>query len=232
MWRRHVVYESRPRSIIVTLGGHPYRIPEVVLTIVPTKQCRKVISHTAKFSLFTICSKGEQKDTATTAASAQDLSIQQKQIDKIVEEHKNILASPTGVPPHCPVKKSYNRTLHTLHVASSPTDSSHTQVDHVAILVEWIQPLQQQVHDNLQQAKQDNFSSKASNSPRFRFNKSFPISHGNLTQWGPLLPKGGGLIQMDIGGHPPIPLAQNRVFHFGSFLQFFESQTSGAVLRP
>jgi hypothetical protein len=36
-------------------------------------------------------------------------------------------------------------------------------------------------------------------------------------QWGPLLPKGGGMIQVDIGGHPPIPLAQNMVFHLGSF---------------
>jgi hypothetical protein len=68
MWKCHVIYESRPRSVIVTLGGHLYRIPEVVLTIVPPKQCRKVISHTTKFSLFTICSKGEQKDTATTAS--------------------------------------------------------------------------------------------------------------------------------------------------------------------
>ena len=25
-------------------------------------------------------------------------------------------------------------------------------------------------------------------------------------QWGPFLPKGGGMIQVDIGGHPPIPL--------------------------
>ena len=24
-------------------------------------------------------------------------------------------------------------------------------------------------------------------------------------QWGPLLPKEGGMIQVDIGGHPPIP---------------------------
>jgi hypothetical protein len=47
MWRRHVVYESRRRSIIVTLGGQLYRIPEVVPTIVPPKQCHKVISHTA-----------------------------------------------------------------------------------------------------------------------------------------------------------------------------------------
>jgi hypothetical protein len=45
MWKRHVVYESRPRSVIVTLGAHLYRIPEVVLTIVSTQQCNKVVSH-------------------------------------------------------------------------------------------------------------------------------------------------------------------------------------------
>jgi hypothetical protein len=75
MWRRHAIYESRPRSIIITLGGQLYKIPEVVSTIVPPKQCHKVIFHTAKFSLFTIRSKGEQKDTATTTSLAQDLSI-------------------------------------------------------------------------------------------------------------------------------------------------------------
>jgi hypothetical protein len=40
-------------------------------------------------------------------------------------------------------------------------------------------------------------------------------------QWGPFLPKGGGMIQVDIGGHPPIPLAQNTVFHLGSFSTVF-----------
>jgi hypothetical protein len=28
-------------------------------------------------------------------------------------------------------------------------------------------------------------------------------------QWGPFLPKGGGMIQVDTGGHPPVPLIQN-----------------------
>jgi hypothetical protein len=79
----------------------------------------KVISHTTKFILFTICSKGEQKDTATTAALAQDLSIQQKQI---AEEKEDIVSSPTRVPTHFPVNPRYNR------------------------LVEQIQPHQQQVH--------------------------------------------------------------------------------------
>jgi hypothetical protein len=35
MWRCHDVYESRPRSVIITLGGHFYRIPEVVPTTAP-----------------------------------------------------------------------------------------------------------------------------------------------------------------------------------------------------
>ena len=40
------------------------------------------------------------------------------------------------------------------------------------------------------------------------------------TQWRPLLLKGGGLIQMEIGGHPPIPLAQNNCpfWQFPSYL--------------
>jgi hypothetical protein len=82
MWKRHAIYESRPRSVIVTLRGHLYRIPKVVPTIVPPKKCCKVVSHTTKFSFFTIYSKGEQKDTATTTASTQAPSIQQKQVDK------------------------------------------------------------------------------------------------------------------------------------------------------
>jgi hypothetical protein len=161
MWKCHAIYESRPHSVIVTLGGHLYRIPEVVPTIVPPKQCRKVVSHTTKFSFFTICSKGEQKNTATTAASVQAPFVQQKQVDKIEAKHK---------------------------------DSFCTQSSHVARLVKKVQPFQPQVRDNLQQAKQRNFSSKASRSSRFRFNKRFPLSPGNSMQWRPLLPKEGGLI--------------------------------------
>ena len=50
MWKRHVVYESRPHSVIVTLGGKLYRIPE---TVAPNKvlQGRKISSHIRK--LFT-----------------------------------------------------------------------------------------------------------------------------------------------------------------------------------
>jgi hypothetical protein len=59
-----------------------------------------------------------------------------------------------GVPPHFPVKQGYNRTLHTLHATSSLTDSSHTRVDHVARLVEHIQPLQQHVMINTSTRKE------------------------------------------------------------------------------
>jgi hypothetical protein len=31
-------------------------------------------------------------------------------------------------------------------------------------------------------------------------------------QWRPLLPKEGGLIQVDIGGHPPFPIGSKQVF--------------------
>jgi hypothetical protein len=66
-------------SVIVNL----YRIREVVPTIFLPKQCHKVVSHNTKFRFFIICSKGEQKDTATTTTSSQAPSIQHKQVDKV-----------------------------------------------------------------------------------------------------------------------------------------------------
>jgi hypothetical protein len=186
MWKRHAIYESQPHIVIVNLGGHLYRILEVIPTTAPPKQCRKVVSHTTKFSFFTIYSKGEQKDTATTTASAQAPSIQQKQVDKVVEKHK---------------------------------DSFYTQSSKIARLVKKVQPFQPQVRDNLQKVKQRNFSSKASSSPRFNFSNRFPLSPGNSTQWIPLLPKEGGLIQVDIGGHPPSPTGSKQVSgNFGNLL--------------
>jgi hypothetical protein len=81
MWKLHVVYDSRSCSVITTMGGHLYRIPEVVPTTTPPKQCRKVISHTAKFILFKVCSKDEKNTTTTTRASTP--SIQQNTLLKI-----------------------------------------------------------------------------------------------------------------------------------------------------
>jgi hypothetical protein len=78
------------------LGGHLYRIPEVVPTIVPPKKCNKVVSHTAKFIFFTICSKGEQKDTATTTTLPQAPSIQQKQVKKVAAKRKDSFYTPSS----------------------------------------------------------------------------------------------------------------------------------------
>ena len=48
-------------------------------------------------------------------------------------------------------------------------------------------------------------------------------------QWGPLLPKGGGMIQVDIGGHPPIPLEPPPLLL--SVFQFLHSLLFLAVFR-
>jgi hypothetical protein len=184
MWKRHAVYESRPHSVIVTLGGHFYRIPEVDPTIIPPKKCYKVVSHTAKFSFFTICSKGEQKDTATTTVSPQAPSIQQKQVEKATKKHKDSL---------CRISS------------------------HVSQLVE--QPQPQQVLDILPQTKQRDVCSNTSNSPRCRSKKPFSLSLGNSTQWRPLLPKEGGLIHVDISGHPPFSTGSKQFSdNFGNLL--------------
>jgi hypothetical protein len=92
------------------------------------------------------------------------------------------------VPTQCPIKTRDNR------------------------LVEHIQPLQQPVCDSLPQTKQHNLSNKVHSSPRVIFITCFSLFPGNSTQWRPLLPKGGGLIQVDIGGHSSIPTC--------SFFQF------------
>jgi hypothetical protein len=65
LWKRHVVYESRPHSIIITLGRQLYRIPEIAppttISLISAKQCSKVISQTRKFVFFFICAHSKQK---------------------------------------------------------------------------------------------------------------------------------------------------------------------------
>jgi hypothetical protein len=68
----HVLYESRPCSVIVTLGRKIYRIPEIAppttISLVLAKKCKKFISYTGKFVLFMIHSQGERKDVGTSMA--------------------------------------------------------------------------------------------------------------------------------------------------------------------
>jgi hypothetical protein len=40
-------------------------------------------------------------------------------------------------------------------------------------------------------------------------------------QWRPLLPKGGGLIKVDIGGHPLIPTGSSCPFFFQHILLYY-----------
>jgi hypothetical protein len=48
LWKHHDVYDSRPRSVIITLNMKLHRIPEAVppsvISLISAKQCRKVIS--------------------------------------------------------------------------------------------------------------------------------------------------------------------------------------------
>jgi hypothetical protein len=107
--------------------------------------------------------------------------------------------------------------------------------------VEHIQPRHQHVCDILPQTKQHNLSNKAHNSPIFRLRKCFSLFPRHSTQWRPLFLNGVGLIQVDIGGHPPVQnsilfilkvfyltrfsIMQKFLFNYGLF-------TYGAVPKP
>jgi len=105
LWKCHVVYESRSRSVIITLNRKLYRIPEAVppsvISLIFAKQCRKVISHTRNFVFFVIRSQNERNITFTSTVSTVDVFTQQKQVDKVMEEYSDIFSSLIGVPLHC-----------------------------------------------------------------------------------------------------------------------------------
>jgi hypothetical protein len=70
-WKRHAVYESRPRVVIIALGNKLYRIPEIALpttiSLVTAKQCSKIIAKTKKFVFLMIRPHGKKKTVATTS---------------------------------------------------------------------------------------------------------------------------------------------------------------------
>jgi hypothetical protein len=113
-WKRHVVYESRHRSVIITLGRQLYRIPEVAppttISLIYAKKCNKVISQIEKFILFVIFAHNKQKVVTTSVSSTQSLSLQEKQVDEIVEDYRYIFSSPTKVLMHCQVKHPIDLT--------------------------------------------------------------------------------------------------------------------------
>ena len=63
-----------------------------------------------KFVFFVILSQNKRKITATSRVFSVDLSTQQKQVDKVMEEYSNIFSSPIGVPLHCQVKHPIDLT--------------------------------------------------------------------------------------------------------------------------
>lgn len=90
MLKFHVVYESRPCSVIITLGKRLYRILEVgpkdSISLISSKQCRKVIAQIGKFVIFMVLSQCENNIVATSTTSTHSPTTQQKQVDKVVEE--------------------------------------------------------------------------------------------------------------------------------------------------
>eukprot|EP00253_Pinus_taeda_P023244 PITA_23244 len=112
LWKQHAVYKSRPRAVIVTLGSKLYMILEIALpttiSLVIEKQCSKLISKTEKFVFLMIRPQGKKKTMATT--SRQGPSACQLQMDKVVEEYKDIFTSLAGVRLHCQVKHSIDLT--------------------------------------------------------------------------------------------------------------------------
>jgi hypothetical protein len=114
LWKRHAVYKSRPRSVNITLGIQLYRILEIAspttISLISAKKSCKVISQIGKFVFFVIRAHNKQKVAATSVASTQCLSLQQQQVDGIVEEYRDIFSSPRGVSTLCQVKHPIDLT--------------------------------------------------------------------------------------------------------------------------
>jgi hypothetical protein len=71
LWKRHAMYESRPRVVVITLGNKLYKIleitPPTTISLVTAKQCSKLIAKTRKFVFVMIRPQGKKKTVATTS---------------------------------------------------------------------------------------------------------------------------------------------------------------------
>jgi hypothetical protein len=79
----------------------PEAVPPSAISLISIKKYRKVISQMGKFFFFVIRSQNERKITTTSKVSVANLSTQEKQLDKVMEEYLDTFFSPTGVPLHC-----------------------------------------------------------------------------------------------------------------------------------
>jgi len=103
LWRRHAVYESRPRAVIISLDNSLYKIPEVApptaTSLITAKKGSKLISQTRKFIFYLVRSQSKGKIVATSMTPTKGSSTQQQQQrDTVRTEHRNNFFSPTGVP--------------------------------------------------------------------------------------------------------------------------------------
>jgi hypothetical protein len=119
------VNEPRPHSVIITLGRQLYKIPKVVsptiVSLISAKQCSKFISWTENFVFSVIHAHSKKKVATTSVASIHRLSLQQKHVDKIMEEYIDIFSPPTGVPMHFQVNHPIDLTLS----APLPNEPTH-----------------------------------------------------------------------------------------------------------
>lgn len=80
LWKWHIVYESIPCSVIITLGRQLYMIPKVAppiaISLIFDKKCNKVISMIGNFVFFVIYAHSKKKVSATYVTSTQSLSLQ------------------------------------------------------------------------------------------------------------------------------------------------------------
>jgi len=71
LWKRHALYESKPRAVIITLGNKLYRIlkvaPPIAISLVTAKQCSQLVLKTGKFVFLMIHPQGKKKTVATTS---------------------------------------------------------------------------------------------------------------------------------------------------------------------
>ena len=128
------MYESTPRSVIITLGNNLYRTSEVVLppviSLTTAKQCSKIVSQTRKFIFLTTRSQGKNNIVATTSKQGSPAWLQQ--MDKFMEEYEDIFSSLTEGPLHYQDKYSIDLTPNAPpHDVTIPPTNAHTKSTHV-----------------------------------------------------------------------------------------------------
>ena len=79
----------------------PKVAPPTSISLITAKQCSKIISQTSKFVFLMIFPQGKKVVAMTSRKGS---STQQQQMDKVMEEYRDIFASPTRIPLHFQAK--------------------------------------------------------------------------------------------------------------------------------